>query len=290
MGFADLKKRLGIDSSGHLSHHLSKLNGLIKTDSYGAYSISDQGKDALFIVQTVESHATKDREKLYKKVDLKSWIKPLIILLTALLLLSSFFAFDEYVQSESFQNIIVKQDNAIQDLQTQLKNALNELTIQPTIPHYLTIGGLETKLFLVSAKPKYSTWQINDTNIGYPAYTSSSNVIHQGDPVFMITVTVRNDYIITDAENLTEINSNAPIGNITGSYSSFIILTAQLFSQNGSIVKTVDITQPKNTLAGYEFNLNSGETTSFNLLFETGSHDIGRYDIFALYVSSLPQP
>ena len=31
-GFADLKKQLGIESSGHLKHHISKLNSLVKTD------------------------------------------------------------------------------------------------------------------------------------------------------------------------------------------------------------------------------------------------------------------
>ena len=46
LGFADLKKKTHIDSSGHLTHHLNKLNGLIKTDEYGQYCLSDQGKDA----------------------------------------------------------------------------------------------------------------------------------------------------------------------------------------------------------------------------------------------------
>ena len=54
LGFADLKKKLGIESSGHLQHHLSKLDGLVKTDEYGKYTLSDQGEDALLSVQTVE--------------------------------------------------------------------------------------------------------------------------------------------------------------------------------------------------------------------------------------------
>ena len=57
MGFADLKKRVNIDSSGHLQHHLNKLNGLIETDEHGKYCLSDQGKDALITVQTVENVA-----------------------------------------------------------------------------------------------------------------------------------------------------------------------------------------------------------------------------------------
>jgi DNA-binding HxlR family transcriptional regulator len=57
-GFADLKKKLGIDSSGHLQHHLNKLSGLVKTDYYGKYILSDEGRDALVTVETVEK-ATK---------------------------------------------------------------------------------------------------------------------------------------------------------------------------------------------------------------------------------------
>ena len=41
MGFADLKKNVGIDSSGHLQHHLNKLDSLIKTDENGKYCLSD---------------------------------------------------------------------------------------------------------------------------------------------------------------------------------------------------------------------------------------------------------
>jgi len=57
MGFAELKKRVNIESSGHLQHHLNKLDGLIKTDVNGKYCLSDQGKDALLAVQTVENVA-----------------------------------------------------------------------------------------------------------------------------------------------------------------------------------------------------------------------------------------
>ena len=55
LGFADLKKKTGFESSGHLQHHLTKLNGLIKTDEYGKYCLSEQGKDALLTVQTEEN-------------------------------------------------------------------------------------------------------------------------------------------------------------------------------------------------------------------------------------------
>jgi DNA-binding HxlR family transcriptional regulator len=56
MGFADLKRSVGIESSGQLTHHLNKLNDLIKTDEYGKYCLSDKGKDALLTMQPIEKY------------------------------------------------------------------------------------------------------------------------------------------------------------------------------------------------------------------------------------------
>jgi len=67
MGFAELKKRVNIESSGHLQHHLSKLDGLIKTDVNGKYCLSDQGKDSLLAVQTVENVAGLGTKKNGKR-------------------------------------------------------------------------------------------------------------------------------------------------------------------------------------------------------------------------------
>lgn len=99
LGFADLKKKTGIDSSGHLQHHLNKLDGLIKTDEYGKYCLSDEGKDALLTVQTVENASptkeAKEKGHRYFKVGLK----PVAILLIALLIVSSAIAVYEYNQT-----------------------------------------------------------------------------------------------------------------------------------------------------------------------------------------------
>lgn len=55
LSFAGLKKRMSIESSGHLQHHLGKLGDLIKTDEHGRYCLSELGRDALFTVQIVEN-------------------------------------------------------------------------------------------------------------------------------------------------------------------------------------------------------------------------------------------
>ncbi|MDH5390441.1 MAG: winged helix-turn-helix domain-containing protein [Candidatus Bathyarchaeota archaeon] len=92
LGFADLKKRTGIESSGHLQHHLSKLGGLIKTDEHGKYCLSDQGRDALFTVQTVEKAAepgAKETGRVIRAYGLKT--KTILASIVALLAIASLF-------------------------------------------------------------------------------------------------------------------------------------------------------------------------------------------------------
>ena len=55
MGFAELKKKVGIESSGHLSFHLTKLEGLLKAGDAGAYSLTDEGKEALRVVSVTKA-------------------------------------------------------------------------------------------------------------------------------------------------------------------------------------------------------------------------------------------
>lgn len=104
LGFADLKKKTGIESSGHLQHHLSKLNGLVKTDDYGKYCLSDEGKDALLTVQTVENASSKkaamEKAHRYPKIGLK----PVAFLLVAFLIASSAIVVYEYSQTTEFQS------------------------------------------------------------------------------------------------------------------------------------------------------------------------------------------
>src|SRR5208283_5393863 len=106
VGFAELKKKTAIESSGHLQHHLTKLDGLIKTDEYGKYCLSDQGKDALLTVQTVEnvSSKTNNPEKIRShRFNRKMILKSVSLLLVALLIASSAIALFEYNQTTSLQ-------------------------------------------------------------------------------------------------------------------------------------------------------------------------------------------
>jgi DNA-binding transcriptional ArsR family regulator len=171
MGFADLKKKLGIESSGHLQHHISKLNGLIKTDDYGKYALSDQGRDALHSINTVERTAeAKANEKKAKGAHRKSILLMLTVaVLAVLLVLSSALAALEYNNALSLKSELNQRDNTVIDrdtLITQLNTAMHlaesRLNLKlPSESRYLTTlsdqNGEEnqTKIFLSSTAAGY---------------------------------------------------------------------------------------------------------------------------------------
>lgn len=123
LGFADLKKKLGIESSGHLQHHLSKLGSLVKTDDYGKYALSDHGKDALLSVETVEK-VTESETKKNKAhgFNFNVLLKSAVVALALLLVATSTLAAFEYNQTASLQNLVGERDNLISQFNSTLEN------------------------------------------------------------------------------------------------------------------------------------------------------------------------
>jgi DNA-binding transcriptional ArsR family regulator len=92
MSFADLKKKTNIESSGHLQHHLTKLDGLIKTDEHGNYGLSDAGNDALFAIKTVEDASEKRKRKsAFNRHRPRVYLAVIVAGLVACLIVSSLF-------------------------------------------------------------------------------------------------------------------------------------------------------------------------------------------------------
>jgi DNA-binding HxlR family transcriptional regulator len=160
LGFADLKKKTGIDSSGHLQHHLTKLNGLIKTDEYGKYCLSDEGKDALLTVQTVESASSKKEAKEKGHKRFKIGLKPVAFLIVTLLIASSIIAVYEYNQAadnhvallrEKYTNADEIAGAYIDQYGTQHIILTNNATAK-AINAYLYIAGNSTNIVFETAK------------------------------------------------------------------------------------------------------------------------------------------
>ena len=171
LGFADLKKRLGIDSSGHLQHHLNKLDKLVKTGEYGKYILSAEGKDALLTMEMVERAATagspqKGRNHLVKK-DLV-WnvivVALAVMVIVSMLVLALQFALLKN-QASTFQSSLNSNNQEITQLTeslTQCETAwgISQAVISATpqsswYPPLSTIDGKPTKIVLRSSEMGY---------------------------------------------------------------------------------------------------------------------------------------
>lgn len=51
LGFSELKRETGIESGGLLTFHLGKLSDLVKLNSEGSYALTDEGREALRIIE-----------------------------------------------------------------------------------------------------------------------------------------------------------------------------------------------------------------------------------------------
>jgi DNA-binding transcriptional ArsR family regulator len=326
VGFADLKKKLGIESSGHLQHHLNKLDDLVKTDEYGKYTLSDQGKDALLSVQTVERTIKLDTKQNRKgrrsRKDIA--LQSAVVLLAFLLAISSTLAVFEYNDfgnhMSSYQTQISKRNKAITQLDTVLSFSQAMLSIKkPSASQFLTnlpnsnSDGALTKILLLSTDMGYfygpNPWPFNETlrdaltvpldngSISLPDFGwqyapgNYSWDLMGGEPYLMIGATIRNDYTAADAGNGN--NPTAPIGYLRGSYLSYLSLTVRLYSQDGSIVKAtpINVTYTPNNMAlgDQKFISESGTTTQVIFYLSPSNLNIDHYEIYVSSLSTLPQ-
>jgi sugar lactone lactonase YvrE/DNA-binding transcriptional ArsR family regulator len=96
MGFADLKRAVGIQSSGNMSFHLTKLRHLVMTGADGNYVLTDDGKEALWSIGSISTGA-KGQEPDWKVRRIRKYRLRIALtsLVVGLLLLSSVAAFQQ---------------------------------------------------------------------------------------------------------------------------------------------------------------------------------------------------
>ncbi len=200
LGFADLKKKTSIESSGHLQYHLTKLDGLIKTDEYGKYCLSDEGKDALLTVQTVENLSPRSNAKeKARKLNFSNTLgsKPAVFLLIALLIASTAIAVIEY--------------NQIGNLNASFSPKLNNAG-------YLS----GSKLYLISANSSYQKINgkaclvidaaiRNDYTAQEPPPMDNSGINSTGTAYFGLTATLYSNHVTVSSEDITSAGSS-PLG------------------------------------------------------------------------------
>jgi DNA-binding transcriptional ArsR family regulator len=78
--FAELKRHLGIESSGNLDYHLKKLTQLVGVQENGLYGLTDAGKEALLSIETIELWTEMERRKIKSRGKLP-WQASILMLL-----------------------------------------------------------------------------------------------------------------------------------------------------------------------------------------------------------------
>lgn len=88
MGFSDLKRRVDIESSGLLSFHLGKLTHLVTLTQDGRYTLTDEGKEAVRMVEITKGEGHPQTIKVRNRSP-KTYVAVIAVLLVALVALGS---------------------------------------------------------------------------------------------------------------------------------------------------------------------------------------------------------
>lgn len=83
MGFAELRRAVGLESGGHLSFHLNKLRHLVKPSAEGLYTLTDDGREALW---SADSLAKSNNSRNTMKNTRRGFNKQKVIIASVLIL------------------------------------------------------------------------------------------------------------------------------------------------------------------------------------------------------------
>ncbi len=86
LGFSDLKRKLGLTSSGNLQHHINKLGILIEQNEVGKYTLADSGTEAVMAIQAIRSMQNRLKTNLNVMIIVGTLIFYIVQLTTPFLL------------------------------------------------------------------------------------------------------------------------------------------------------------------------------------------------------------
>ncbi len=143
-------------------------------------------------------------------------------------------------------------------------------TVEPISAHYLSYNNIASKIFLLGAATSYGN--ANETLTG-----ANGVVIQKGNPLFIVTITLRNDY--TSDEPAPALPNQGQTSPADGT--AYLYLTAQLYNKNGVVnatdVSISDFSMP--AIQGTGCVLASGQTSSINIYMATTHTDITKCEI-----------
>ena len=114
MGFSELKRATSIESSGNLSFHLNKLSPLVKTDSEGNYGLTDEGREALRMIEASRTPHTEPgpSRPVFRLLQRRGVLAGLVLILVVLIAVSALFGYT-YVTSANTISSLNKRDSGL---------------------------------------------------------------------------------------------------------------------------------------------------------------------------------
>jgi hypothetical protein len=125
MGFSDLKRSTGIESSGLVSFHLRKLEQLVVLTREGVYALTDQGKEALRMVSITRGEPGGQTVRVRSGGN-RRYLAVIIVLLLALASVSTIAVYRQYGPEGPNANTIpsTTSSNSIRSSTTMLSTSV----------------------------------------------------------------------------------------------------------------------------------------------------------------------
>jgi len=222
LGFADLKKAVGIESSGHLAFHLGKLEGLLRAGPDGTYSLTDEGREALRVVAVTSNEGNGGIRVNASRLGRKN--VTIVALVIGVLLLSSFVVYQQQQIGGLNSSILSQQVGTV--LINGTRYSYLDIPLQSlNLPTTVYFNGVS---FNLTALP---SGVVTVTRVGTAQQGSGTPIYFSVSPV-MVNVQVRfaDGQIETWAGGSASLKQATTIFNLTNSTgtTSGIVFTFQL--------------------------------------------------------------
>jgi len=218
--FSELKRAAGLEGNGVLSFHLGKLGGLVRVTQEGSYALTDEGKEALRMVEASKNDESKPVSSSIHPPSLKAILAGLVVVLIVLATASAI----EYDQLQNINSKIQYSSTTVLQTTTttytSTTTVVSATTTTSTITH--TVGG------------GIQASSVGNTIWSFSAFLTSDSVA-QGEPLQLTAI-------------LTNINPASQ--NITDFVQPTIYPT--VYSSNGTMLWTWEppqVTWPNRTIS-----------------------------------------
>jgi hypothetical protein len=159
---------------------------------------------------------------------------------------------------------------AVAGFTVYLSGTLTKPGDSSVIPRYLSYNDKTSKIYLIDSFTSYS--KANETYV-----TADGQIVEKGTPLFVITMTLRNDYTSDNpAPPLHNQDQTSPADG-----TAYLYLTAPLYDKDGQLNATnVSMSNfSLTTASGTGLVLSSGQTAPVNIYMATSHTNINKYEV-----------